>query len=328
MTTDPPSPRRILIMPAAGLGDLVMAAPVIRALRCRFPDSHLAVLAHHARGAADLARCIPYLDEVIDFPLPRYCWPAVLRFFIGPYWSLLRHLRRANFDTAVVLCPNPIRTILCKMLNPPNCLTVTGSGHPTSQGLQLIAPLGCSSDPLDFAFEIPEVSLDAFLPSDLPRPWIGLHPFSAMQWRRWRHADQFIEMSKSTPGTLIVFGRQPDHRPISSAVDLVNRLSVIELTAAISKLDALVSTDSGPMHLGFATGTPTVALFGPVPPNLRMPLTNYSQHTAVYHPHPDHPPLTGAKERKPITTDYFTNITAQEVSKAVTEVLVRIPKPN
>ena len=328
MTTPPQSPQRILIIPAAGLGDLVMAAPVIHALRNHFPDSHLAVLAHHNRGAADLARCIPYLDETIDFPLTRYCWPAVLRFFTGPYWSLLRRLRRAHFDTVIILCPNPIRTILCKMLNPPTTLTVTGSGHPTSQGLELITQLGCSAAPLDFAFKIPHVTLDAFLPADLPRPWIGLHPFSAMQCRRWHNADQLIKLLNSTSGTVILFGRQPDHvyKPIPGTIDLVNRLSVTELTAAINKLDVLVSTDSGPMHLGFATATPTIALFGPVPPTLRMPLTNTIKHTAIYHQHPNHAPLTTVKERKPITTDYLNQITAKEVHKAVNETLSRVPK--
>src|SRR5512140_3253587 len=140
---------RILVMPAAGLGDLVMAAPVIRALRMRFPEAYIAVLAHHSRGAAEIGAAMPYLDEVIDFPLMKYSWPAVIKFFLGAYWPMLSDLRKKKFNTVVILNPNPIRSVIVKMLRPKICLCPEALGHPTKVGLELVSQLGCSKEPLD-----------------------------------------------------------------------------------------------------------------------------------------------------------------------------------
>ena len=46
-------------------------------------------------------------------------------------------------------------------------------------------------------------------------------------------------------------------------LDLTNKTSLHETLAIIKKAKVLISTDSGPMHLGVALKTPTLALFGP-----------------------------------------------------------------
>lgn len=312
---------RILIMPAAGLGDLIMAAPVIRALRQRFPRACLVVLAHRARGAAELAACMPYLDEVVDFPLRRYSWPAVIRFFLGDYWPMLLKLRRKRFDTGIILAPNPIRSILVKMLGLKSCLTAREKGHPTKVGLRLAAQLGCSPEPLDFGLIVPDVPLQTILPESLPRPWIGLHPFSAMSWRGWKDFEQLITKLQKLKGTVILLGKEAGHNRIEGVCDLVNRLSVRQLTAVIKNLDVLASCDSGPMHIGFAVGTATVAIFGPVPPHLRMPLTNADRHCAVYHSRAGKTEHTGVKERCPLKDTGFDDISADRVYREIVRIL-------
>ncbi len=52
------------------------------------------------------------------------------------------------------------------------------------------------------------------------------------------------------------------HRPLN----LVGRTSLMELAALYERAACLVSTDTGPMHLGAAVGIPVVALFGPTAP--------------------------------------------------------------
>ena len=310
-------------MPAAGLGDLVMAAPVIRALRVRFADGYLAVLAHRSRGAAELAACMPYIDEVIDFRLRRYSWPEVLRFFCGPYWQLLWRLRRLDFETAVILAPNPIRTILVKMLRPSRCLTVPGRDHPTAEGLALVKQLGCSDEPLDFGFEVPDVPTETLLPADLPRPWIGVHPFGSTPWRRWSGYRQVIDTLRAKGGTIILLGKQPDHHSQPDTLDLVNRLNVLQLTAVIARLDVLITCDSGPMHIAFATATPTVAIFGAFPPRFLMPLRSAPIHRVIYHPRLGQQQLRHMKERRPMKVNYFDFVDASEVCSAATEILDR-----
>ncbi len=49
----------------------------------------------------------------------------------------------------------------------------------------------------------------------------------------------------------------------SHVINLAGKTSLRELAAVIKNSIVLVSTDSGPMHLGWAIATPVVALFGP-----------------------------------------------------------------
>jgi heptosyltransferase-2 len=52
-----------------------------------------------------------------------------------------------------------------------------------------------------------------------------------------------------------------------AAVDATGRLSLLASTAMIARARALITNDSAPLHLGSATGTPTLAIFGPTVPD-------------------------------------------------------------
>ena len=54
-------------------------------------------------------------------------------------------------------------------------------------------------------------------------------------------------------------------------------LDPIELAGLLARARALVSNDSGPMHLAGAVGTPVVAMFGPTDPGLTGPVGSPSR---------------------------------------------------
>ena len=60
-------------------------------------------------------------------------------------------------------------------------------------------------------------------------------------------------------------------RMIVPAVNLAGMTTLRELACLYELADIVVSTDSGPMHLSAAVGTPTVALFGPTDPSRTGP---------------------------------------------------------
>ena len=222
---------------------------------------------------------------------------------------MLTNLRIKKFDTVIILNPNPIRSIIAKMLRPVVCLSPIVLGHPTMVGLELVSQLGCSQEPLDFDFKITAVKLDDFIAPDSPRPWIGIHPFSAMSWRQWCGFNELIEKLKIINGSIILLGKNPQHQvKCNDVIDLVNKLSVTELLSLIRKLDILVSCDSGPMHLGFAAGTPTVALFGAVTPQFRLPLRNTDKYCAIYHGNDIG--CAPVKERRPQANNTLDDINA------------------
>ncbi|MYE91634.1 glycosyltransferase family 9 protein, partial [Candidatus Poribacteria bacterium] len=57
--------RRILILRMGPLGETLLTTPVIRALRRRFPEAHIAYMV--APGREDLVSENPNLDEVITY---------------------------------------------------------------------------------------------------------------------------------------------------------------------------------------------------------------------------------------------------------------------
>ncbi|MBK7878784.1 MAG: glycosyltransferase family 9 protein [Planctomycetes bacterium] len=60
--------------------------------------------------------------------------------------------------------------------------------------------------------------------------------------------------------------------PSGALVDVAGKLSIGALAALLARADAVVTNDSGPMHVSAALGTPTVGLFGPETPVMYGPL--------------------------------------------------------
>ena len=66
------------------------------------------------------------------------------------------------------------------------------------------------------------------------------------------------------------------------AVNAAGRTSLKELACLMKRADLLITTDSGPMHLASAMGTPLVAIFGPTAPWRTGP---YSAHAQILRQH-------------------------------------------
>jgi lipopolysaccharide heptosyltransferase II len=113
---------------------------------------------------------------------------------------------------------------------------------------------------------------------------VGINPGGDRQNRRWnpfnfsKVANRLGE--KLQAGIIILGG--PGEEQIAHLVEtklntsfsnLCGKLSLDELIYLISRLDLLVSNDSGPMHIAAATRTPVVALFGPENPDHFKPYT-------------------------------------------------------
>ncbi len=103
-----PDPRSILIVLPTWVGDFVMATPALRAVRRRFPDVKITLLAEE--NLADLIRGGDWMDEVIFWP-PRNRRSILHR----TYRRLIGSLRSRRFDLALLL-PNSFRSALLARL--------------------------------------------------------------------------------------------------------------------------------------------------------------------------------------------------------------------
>ncbi|MCM8816203.1 MAG: glycosyltransferase family 9 protein, partial [Candidatus Omnitrophica bacterium] len=57
----------------------------------------------------------------------------------------------------------------------------------------------------------------------------------------------------------------------NNVIDLSGKTDFFTLALLIKNSITLVTTDSGPMHIGAATGVETIAIFGPTDPEIHCP---------------------------------------------------------
>ncbi len=97
-------------------------------------------------------------------------------------------------------------------------------------------------------------------------PPLALHPFATHASKVWPPAAWQRLAARLDAEALpwFVIGRSETPLELSGrGVSFVNASTVRETAALLSRASALVTGDSGPMHLATAVGTPAVALFGP-----------------------------------------------------------------
>jgi glycosyltransferase involved in cell wall biosynthesis len=114
---------------------------------------------------------------------------------------------------------------------------------------------------------------------ELPLKTVAIHPGCKYEWP-WKKWHGFDELARQFPNVVIV-GTEEDlrtdntyfHRPFSwpqHARDFVGKLNLFDTAALLRECAALVSNDSGLMHLGVALGIPTFGIFGITSPSREM----------------------------------------------------------
>lgn len=129
----------------------------------------------------------------------------------------------------------------------------------------------------------------------LPR-WLDgatvVHPGAASAARRWP-VERFAAVARSERrrGREVVVTAGPGERPLAddlaerarlSGDRVLSRIDLLDLLAVISRAGRVVSGDTGVAHVATAVGTPSVVLFGPVPPALWGPPRGRPWHRALW----------------------------------------------
>src|SRR2546428_3598545 len=101
--------KRILVVAIRAIGDLVLITPILRLLKHGVPASYLAVVADGS--SSDVLRHNPHVDHLMCMDRAasrRLPWYQQLRDSL----SLLKELRRVQFDVAVDLFSGPRSALL------------------------------------------------------------------------------------------------------------------------------------------------------------------------------------------------------------------------
>ncbi|HEX2957202.1 MAG TPA: glycosyltransferase family 9 protein [Chitinispirillaceae bacterium] len=102
--------------------------------------------------------------------------------------------------------------------------------------------------------------------------------------RRWpvEHYVEFTQMAIQRGFTVIISGGPTDAWVLPyfeklTVINMVGKTDISQLAALYAKMGAVVTHDSGPLHLADLVGTPVVSIFGPTDPYWSIPIKARSE---------------------------------------------------
>lgn len=273
----------VLALRALGLGDALTGIPALRGLRRAHPDARLVLAAPGGVGA--FLASFDVVDEVLDTGgLEPLSWNseapdvAVNLHGRGPQsHRLLRALEPARL--VAFACPEAgLRE------GPP----WPPHAHEVDRWCDLMRWAGADCSPDDLR-----------LPGPPRAGHVVVHPGAASGSRRWPVA-RWTEVAAhlAEQGHPVVVTGGPDELALGARVsaahpavrDSSGTLSLHELAALVASASLVICGDTGIAHVATAFGTPSVLLFGPVPPAEWGPRIDVDRHTVLWHPVPGDPP--------------------------------------
>ena len=271
---------RVLVVAPNWIGDALMAQPLLARLREKQPGARIDMLA--PPWVAPVARRMPEVAEVIEAPLRH--GPLQLR----ARWRLGRSLRPRAYDQAIVL-PNTWKSALVPFFA--DIPLRSGFVGESRYGL-LNLTYKKKAEPMRLHYarlaEAPGVEPRQPLPEPrlhvavdeisrvqekfgLSQPYVVLCPGAEYgPAKRWPY---FAELAARLDAAAVLLGSANDleaARGVGGA-NLVGRTTLDEAVALIAGARAVVSNDSGLMHVAAALGRPQVALYGSSSPQHTPP---------------------------------------------------------
>lgn len=296
--------RRILIRATNWVGDAVMSLPALEAVRRRFPEAHIAILARPS--VADLYTREPFADQVIPYRAPKG-WAG-----LNEKRKVAEILRARGFDCAILLQNAFEAAALAWMARIPErigynrdargmlltrAVPIPRAGeipaHQRFYYLELLKRGGIiESYPDDIEVKLTSAPSAAeqgrklFAQRGIAGPVIGISPGaafgSAKRWLPERFAESAVSLARELQATVAVFGT-PEEAELGiqvarlieaqaiPAVNVAGQTSLREFIDLAAACRLFLTNDSGSMHVASALGVPTVVVFGPTDENATGP---------------------------------------------------------
>lgn len=277
----------IVIFSTAGIGDTLSDTPAIRAVQETYPACRITAVVHHRRR--EVLADNPYIDALVPHK------KGVLGFF-----RTLRAIRQARPDVAIVLRANdpdiwplaylsgaqslvgrPANTQFSFLINRPVPVPEWDRMHGAEQTLAIVEELGAGTADPRLVFQVNAAARRQI--QELLTAWnldgaslvaMQVHASPRLAFRDWP-AESFVQVGRAIlrdyPVRLILTGGREDRAKAvavqqalgSGARCVAGTLRLSETAALLERCRALLTTDTGIMHLGFAVRVPTLALLHP-----------------------------------------------------------------
>lgn len=336
---------RILICRLSHIGDCLLTLPMLCALRAGFPDAHITWLLEPPTD--QLLRTHPALDRLV----------VVRRGWLKSFAEIRRvrdELRNAHFDVALdpqgltksavgawlsgaprrIGFARPTARELAPWLD--NDLVQPGRTHLVEKSLDLLVPLGI--DRPRATFDLPHYAdarepLDEFVSQfHLGCGFALINPGASWPSKQWPPA-RFGELAKHLgrrqrlPSVVVWAGEQEQSMAQTVVAHsgghalLAPKTSLTELAEFCRAAKLFVSSDSGPLHIAAAVGTPCVGLYGPTRPADCGPYGRGHVSVQAYYQE------GSSRQRRSAPNDALRAIDVETVAMACGELLARRAKP-
>jgi len=293
---------RILIIGPSWVGDMVMAQTLFQCLKVRHPDCQIDVLA--PEWSRPILERMPEVRQALSFPLGHGALELATRRRIG-------RALKGQYDQAIVL-PNSLKSALVPLFA--GIARRTGWKGEFRYGLlsdlrlldkaryplmieRFMALAFPPGETLPTPYPQPRLRIDpasreaalARFGLVLDRPVLALCPGAEFgESKRWpaEHYADVAEARIRQGWQVWLFGSKKD-QPVAEAirerlipgfreesVNLCGDTSLAEAIDLMSCADAVVSNDSGLMHVAAALNRPLVAVYGSTSPGFTPPLAD------------------------------------------------------
>lgn len=266
------SVRSVLIVRPGGIGDALLLAPAIHAIRAHYPDAFITILAE--RRNAGVFALIPTIDRLLQYD----CIADITQLFAGRYDLIIDTEQWHRLSAILVrLIPSSIKIGFAtnerrKLFT--HQVPYSHDVYEAQSFLNLLSPLGIMEvfDQTSPFLSLPsgaEIEKYRLLES-FTSPYIAIFPGASVNERRWG-VKKFnaLALRLACSGiSFIVIGGKEDRIAAEAIVAGTNGLnlagmSTISGTAAlIAGSRLLLSGDSGVLHIAAGLGIQTVSFFG------------------------------------------------------------------
>lgn len=289
---------KILVIKPSSLGDVIHALPFLSAVKESFPTAEIDwVISKSFKG---LLEDNPLINNLIV--LNKDSWKSIRRLpkTLAEIARLKRHLKKKKYNFVVDL-QGLLRSGLIAFSTPATQkigfadsregsrvfydkkITVDKSLHAADKCLEAARAVGANVKKAKFPIYVGRTAKDRIkeLLGDTKK-YIVIVPSARWASKIWP-AKKFASLIKKISLPCVIAGTKGDRKISKKIIDSLNkgghkknRKNIIidlcgktdlkELIALLAGAKAVVSNDSGPLHIAAALNKPTVAVFGPTDP--------------------------------------------------------------
>jgi lipopolysaccharide heptosyltransferase II len=288
--------KRILIIEPNWLGDILFTTPSISALRHSNNDAFIGVMAHPR--CREMLEDNPHIDRLILFD-ERTTHKSLVKKI-----SFILELKKMRFDTAISFHRSMSKMLIAYIAGIKRRIgyhtkkrswmltdAVKDKGlsvHRVEYFLNILKTAGIDAYDNDYVFRLPDgiaAETDIIL-KDMgifeKEKFFVINPGGNWVQKRWpalnfaglcRYLYSAYKIKILVTGAKkdIALGAQIKTLSGEYTINMCGKTTLKQLACVMKRAKAVISNDSGPMHIAVSQNAPTVALFGPTSPAVTGP---------------------------------------------------------